>query len=133
MIPLDNPLQTADDCPAVRIGIRVCDKGEQPRESFGVVTSGIRSKSFVGYLMLCSPPGAATAQVFSGLSRIWTVARGAIVRGRFPPLPLRKAKWLADCAAFPQTLMRAGVSQNRVSGRVGACRKVRMTNRFGQR
>ena len=104
--PRDNTPQTADDCPAVRIGIRVCSNGDKPRESFGVVTSGIRSKSVAGYLMLRSPPGAATAQVFSGLSRIWTVARGAIVPCRRLSATLTKAIRLAGRTRCPSLTSR---------------------------
>lgn len=63
---LDRCEMISEDRHASWTGIQSRGKGEKPLDSFGVVTSDNRSKSFAGYLMLCSRQEPPPPKQFRG-------------------------------------------------------------------
>lgn len=83
-----------------------------------VLRGGEVGATLVGHSCIAAK-AATTAKVLLGLSRLWTVARGAIVCGRIPSASLRKAVCVGrtNPAASSSPLSRG--HENRFSGRVG--------------
>lgn len=92
---LDKAASMGNDGLAVRSGIRVACGRKKPREFFGVVTRGTRSKSFRGIPDASPLPGAATAKGLSGLLRSRAAVKAHVVMGSQGARTPRKPEPLA--------------------------------------